>query len=112
MLERTASGELAIAKPPALVLRRLSYCVLVALTIAGMIWLAVTALKPGGFGALDLILVVLFAVTLPWYVIGFWNATIGLLIMRFARDPAVAVLPVAGRVCGDEPITASTAVLL
>ena len=45
MLERTASEELAIAKPPALVLRRLSYCVLVALTIAGMIWLAVTALK-------------------------------------------------------------------
>jgi membrane glycosyltransferase len=45
-------------------------------------------------------------------VIGFWNATIGLLIMRFARDPVAAVMPVAGRVRGDEPITASTAVLL
>jgi membrane glycosyltransferase len=55
---------------------------------------------------------VLFAVTLPWYVIGFWNATIGLLIMRFARDPVAAVTPVAGRVRGDEPITASTAILL
>ena len=54
----------------------------------------------------------LFAVTLPWYVIGFWNATIGLLIMRFARDPVAAVTPVAGRVRGDEPITASTAILL
>src|SRR5205823_4582978 len=54
----------------------------------------------------------LFALTLPWYVIGFWNAAIGLLIMRFARDPAAAVLPVAGRVCGDEPITASTAILV
>ena len=50
--------------------------------------------------------------TLPWYVIGFWNATIGLLIMRFARDPVAAVTPVAGRVRGDEPITASTAILL
>src|SRR5437660_1776973 len=111
MLERTASEELAIAKPPALVLRRLSYCVLVALTIAGMIWLAVTALEPGGFGALDLILVVLFAVTLPWYVIGFWNATIGFLIMRLARDPVAAVTPAAALVRGGEPITASTAVL-
>src|SRR5205823_2145783 len=77
-----------------------------------LIWLAVIALSPGGFGAVDLILVVLFAVTLPWYVIGFWNATIGLLIMRFARDPVAAVTPGAGRVRGDEPITASTAILL
>ena len=59
-----------------------------------------------------LVLVALFVVTLPWYVIGFWNATIGLLIMRFARDPVAAVMPVAGRVRGDEPITASTAILL
>jgi membrane glycosyltransferase len=112
MLERTASEELAIAKPPALVVRRLSYCVLVALTIAGMIWLAVKALEPGGFGALDLILVVLFAVTLPWYVIGFWNATIGFLIMRLARDPVAAVTPAAALVRGGEPITASTAILM
>jgi membrane glycosyltransferase len=59
-----------------------------------------------------LALVVLFAVTLPWYVIGFWNAVIGLAIMRFARDPVAAVTPAAGRVRGDEPITASTAILL
>src|SRR5436309_5340446 len=112
MLERTASEELAIAKPPALAVRRLCYCVLVALTIAGMIWLAVTALEPGGFGALDLILVVLFAVTLPWMVIGFWNATIGFLIMRLARDPVATVTPTAARITGKEPITTSTAVLI
>jgi membrane glycosyltransferase len=84
----------------------------VGVTMAGLIWLAVIALSPGGFSAVDLALVVLFAVTSPWYVIGFWNATIGLLIMRFARDPVAAVMPVADRVRGDEPITASTAVLL
>src|SRR5882724_13652348 len=112
MLERTASDEVATAKPPALLARRLLFVALVALSIAGMVWLTVIALSPGGFGALDLALVVLFAVTLPWYVIGFWNATIGLLIMRFARDPVAAVTPCAGRVRGDEPITASTAILL
>ena len=32
--------------------------------------------------------------------------------MRFARDPVVAVTPIAGRVRGDEPITASTAILV
>ena len=66
----------------------------------------------GGFGLLDCALVALFAVTLPWTVISFWNATIGLLIMRFARDPVVAVTPIAGCVRGDEPIAASTAILI
>ena len=54
----------------------------------------------------------LFAVTLPWMVAGFWNAVIGFLIMRFAADPIAAVMPLAARVRGDEPVTASTAILL
>src|SRR5262249_15924264 len=113
MLERSPRGGVVIAAPAALFgWRPILVFLSVGLTMAGMIWLAVIALSPGGFGAVNLVLVVLFAVTLPWYVIGFWNATIGLLIMRFARDPVAAVMPVAGRVRGDEPITASTAVLL
>jgi membrane glycosyltransferase len=113
MLERSPRDEVVIAAPAALSgWRPILVFLSVGLTMAGMIWLAVIALSPGGFGAVDLVLVVLFAVTLPWYVIGFWNATIGLLIMRFARDPVAAVMPVAGRLRGDEPITASTAVLL
>src|SRR5262245_30755903 len=102
MPERSHPDEAGIAAPAALpawppMLVFLS----IGLTMAGLIWLAVIALSPGGFGAVDLVLVVLFAVTMPWYVIGFWNATIGLLIMRFARDPVAAVMPVAGRVRGD-----------
>jgi membrane glycosyltransferase len=113
MLERSPRDEALVAAPlgvPAW--RPIAFFAAVGLTLAGLIWLAVVALMPGGFGLVDLVLVVLFAVTLPWYVIGFWNATIGLLIMRFARDPVAAVTPVAGRIKGDEPITASTAILL
>src|SRR6266567_3226211 len=113
MLERSPRDEVVIAAPAALsAWRPMLVFLSIGLTMAGLIWLAVIALSPGGFGAVDLVLVVLFAVTLPWFVIGFWNATIGLLIMRFARDPAAAVTPIAGGVRGDEPITASTAVLL
>ena len=113
MLERSPRDEVVIAAPAALsAWRPILVLLSVGLTMAGLTWLAVMALAPGGFGAVDIVLAVLFAVTLPWYVIGFWNATIGLLIMRFARDPVAAVMPVAGRVRGDEPITASTAVLL
>src|SRR5262249_62014600 len=113
MLERSPRDEVGIAAPAALsAWRPMLVFLSIGLTMAGLIWLAVIALSPGGFGAVDLVLVVLFAVTMPWYVIGFWNATIGLLIMRFARDPVAAVMPVAGRVRGGEPITASTALLL
>ena len=113
MLERSPRDEVVAAAPPALPeWRPALFFLCVGLTMAGLVWLAVVALSPGGFGIVDLILVALFTMTLPWYVIGFWNATIGLLIMRFARDPVAAVTPVAGRVRGDEPITASTAILL
>src|SRR6516165_8956054 len=113
MLERSPRDEVGVVAHAALPARRPLLVFLgVGVTMAGLIWLALIALSPGGFSAVDLVLVVLFAVTLPWYVIGFWNATIGFLIMRFARDPVAAVMPVADRVPGDEPITASTAVLL
>src|SRR5258708_35258820 len=116
MLERSPRDEVVTAALPALPAmspwRPALFFLCVGLTMSGLIRLAVIALSPGGFGTIDLVLVVLFAVTLPWYVIGFWNATIGLLIMRFARDPVAAVTPCAGRVRGDEPITASTAILL
>ena len=61
---------------------------------------------------IDVTLLALFAVTLPWMVAGFWNAVIGFLIMRFSADPTAAVMPMAAGIRGDEPVTASTAILL
>jgi membrane glycosyltransferase len=113
MTEQSLRDDVLLAEPTAApTLRRVLFSVLVGLTIAGQIALAALALSPGGFSVVDIVLIVLFAVTLPWYVIGFWNATIGLLIMRFARDPVATVVPAAARVTGNEPITASTAVLV
>ena len=113
MLERSTRNEGATAAPPVpLGARQALFFTLVGLSLIGLVWLCVVALSVDGFGPLDCVLVALFAVTLPWTVISFWNATIGLLIMRFAPDPVVAVLPIAARVRGDEPITASTAILV
>jgi membrane glycosyltransferase len=91
--------------------RRLSYAVLFAATVAGMFCLATVALTAGGFGVVDVTILSLFALALPWMVIGFWNAIIGLVIMR-CGDPAAALIPAAATVRGDEVITASTAILL
>jgi membrane glycosyltransferase len=92
--------------------RRMLFAVLFAATMAATLALAALALAPGGFDMIDLALLLLFAVTLPWMVAGFWNALIGFLIMRFSADPITAVMPMAGRIRGDEPVTASTAILL
>jgi len=92
--------------------RRVLFAVLVVISIAGLLALAARALSAGGFGFADGLLLLLFGLTMPWSVIGFWNATIGFFIMRFARDPVATVNPAVARVRGDEPITASTAIAI
>jgi membrane glycosyltransferase len=111
-LERPALDLTAAAPPPSLAGRQALFFTLVAVMMAALIWLLAAALSVNGLGAFDITVLVLFAVTLPWSVIGFWNATIGFLIMRFARDPTAVVCPPAARVRGDEPITASTAIVV
>jgi membrane glycosyltransferase len=86
--------------------------VLFVTTMAGMLALMAFALSPGGLGAADFMLLAMFAATLPWTITGFWNAVIGFIIMRFAGNATAAIYPVAANVRGDEPITASTAILL
>jgi len=112
VLERPVSEAVTDARSPSVGGRRALFAGLVVASFAGLLWLAGVALSAGGFDAVDAVILLLFAATLPWSVIGFWNATIGFLIMRFSRDPTVAVLPSAARVRGDEPILASTAILL
>src|SRR6185369_3241030 len=62
--------------------------------------------------AIDLLLLVLFALATPWFVVGFWNASIGFLIMRCAYDPAAAVMPQAAATASPESIAASTAIVM
>jgi membrane glycosyltransferase len=92
--------------------RRAVFAVLFLVTMVGSLWLAAVALTPGGFGILDVAVLVLFAVTLPWMVAGFSNALIGFVIMRFSADPVAAVLPAARLIRDDQPVTGSTAILL
>ena len=73
--------------------RRLVFAALVTATTLGLLGLMAWTLSPLGFSAVDLALLTLFGITLPWTVIGFWNAVIGLGLMRLTRDPAAAVNP-------------------
>ena len=93
-------------------LRRLLFGTVVAATMALLLWLAGMALAPGGLDTLEMAIQALFAITMPWMVIGFWNALIGFLIMRFASDPVTAVFPAVAGLRPNAGITAHTAVLV
>ncbi|KAA6183874.1 glucans biosynthesis glucosyltransferase MdoH [Thiohalocapsa marina] len=91
--------------------RRRLFLALVVLTMVGVMGLMGRALSVGGFTAADLALGLLFLVTLPWTVIGFWNAVIGFLLMRRHRDPARAVFAGLARADDQSAIRGRTAIL-
>ncbi len=88
------------------------FATLVLATIAVLLALAAYALSAGGFGTADALLLLFFGLTMPWSVIGFWNAAIGFFIMRFAIDPVATVLPSVAHLRGDETIAVSTAITI
>lgn len=92
--------------------RRLVFVALVTMSMAALLVLAALTLSPGGFDSIDLLLLVLFALTTPWMVVGFWNAAIGFLIMRLARDPSATVMPQAARSASPPSILVSTALVM
>ncbi len=111
-MEQASTARLggAAVSVPVLARRRLIFTLLVAATMTGLLWLACVAVPPGSLGAI--VFVALFAMTLPWTVVGFWNAAIGFVVMRFSRDPVAIVNPLAQNIHGDEELTASTAILM
>ena len=113
MLERSVHQSKRVdAAGNSIIRRRVLFAGLFMVSMVGLIVLAAFALSPAGFSVIDLVLIVLFAITLPWMVAGFWNAIIGFMILRFSSDSIAAVIPQAALICGDEPIAASTAILL
>jgi membrane glycosyltransferase len=111
-LSESSSGTVATETGSPAFVRRLLFAALVAATTLGVLALAALALAPGGWGLVDLLLLVLYAIALPWLVIGFSISTIGFCVMRFAREPLATIFPAAARIGGTEPITARTAILL
>ncbi|KZL19256.1 Glucans biosynthesis glucosyltransferase H [Pseudovibrio axinellae] len=67
--------------------RRLVFGGLVFTSISGLIGLMVLTLFTSGFTIAKIVMLLAFLVTLPWLVIGFWHAVIGLLLLRFSHDP-------------------------
>lgn len=92
--------------------RRLGFAALVVTSSAALLWLMAATLFVSGPDAVGIAMILLFALTLPWTAIGFWNAVIGFLLMTLARDPAALVAPHLRSVNGNEKISSDTALLI
>lgn len=108
-IDATRAACLTAAELQRLGLRRLLFSTAVLLTILGLVWLMARTLSPGGIDALDWLMLVCFAFTLPWTVIGFWNAVVGFALMRRYRDPLPVLFPLDQG--GGSPIAQRVAIL-
>ncbi|WP_321342744.1 glucans biosynthesis glucosyltransferase MdoH [Breoghania sp.] len=108
----SSRGQSGAPSPAGIARRRLVFAMLAGLSFAGLAVLMFAAMRRGGVLPVEGVMLALFLVTLPWLVIGFWNAAIGLLLMRFSRDPAVAVNPMLADDVRDTPLETSTAILV
>ncbi len=97
---------------PSITRRRRIYALVASASTLAMVALMAAALAPGGFGWLDLAMLALFAFTVPWCVIGFWNAAIYLALRWATPDAVAAVAPFARNARDDAPIATRTAIVI
>jgi membrane glycosyltransferase len=92
--------------------RRRGFAALVVASSAGLCWLMARTLSVSSSDPLGIAMLGLFALTLPWTAIGFWNAVIGFSLMQFSRDPELVVAPDLHHGRSDDRIISSTALLI
>lgn len=73
--------------------RRWVFALLAGGSITLLMVAAAMFLLAGGLSILEAAMLVLFAANLPWIVVGFWNAVIGFVLLRWCPDPLARVLP-------------------
>lgn len=101
--------QIVTTSPRSMILRRLLVLLLNGATIAALTAMMWTLLATSGWTIPEVGMLVAFMVTLPWLSIGFWNAVIGFMIARLAKDTAVYVNPAWRDAAGDQPIFLRTA---
>ncbi|MEO0327036.1 MAG: glucans biosynthesis glucosyltransferase MdoH [Pseudomonadota bacterium] len=92
--------------------RRYIFAGLVFSTMACLGYVMFSVLSEQGFSLFEYAMFACFLITLPWTVIGFWNAFIGFLLLRFTKKPAAYVFPGLDAISDNEAIETSTAIAM
>ena len=91
--------------------RRATFVFLCFATAIGAFSVMAYLLSRNGLSWLDYVMLTCFAITLPWNVIGFWNAFIGLAILHIKRDPSGYICPPLRKIDTQSDIQTKTAIL-
>jgi membrane glycosyltransferase len=89
--------------------------VVIALNLASMALLATAmshVMGARGWTVATIAFMTIYLIGLPWTLLGFWNAAIGFVILRLARDPVGYTNPAIRNTPTDSAITTRTAVCL
>ncbi|MDR9395484.1 MAG: glucans biosynthesis glucosyltransferase MdoH [Roseovarius sp.] len=82
-------------------------------TVCALFAAMLTLFGAGGITWAEGVMLLAFALTLPWTSIGVWNSILGFLLdRRYGSRAAVQVTPALDRIRGDERITARVAVVM
>ncbi len=92
--------------------RRALFAALVLATTAGAAAGFAWLVGRDGLDLLDWLMLVFFGLTLPWVMIGFWCAVIGLLVLHLKADPVAHVTPMARDGDHSRPLLGRTALLM
>ncbi len=92
--------------------RRILFAFLVVATMAGLATAMATLLSVNGWNLPKIAMFAGFLVSLPWTVIGFWNALIGLMLTWLAGDPAALVNPCLRRARPADALQGRTALAI
>jgi membrane glycosyltransferase len=92
--------------------RRIFVATLNVVTYLLMAWWMASILGDGGWSIVDGVMFACFLVGLPWTVLGFWNAAIGLWLLKVARDPLSETAPYLAAAHGTADIKVRTAVFM
>lgn len=92
--------------------RRSLVLALNTITYLGLAFWLGSILGAQGWSAVDVALFGCFLAGAPWAVLGFWNAVIGLWLLRATKDPILQVAPFVAAGGSEDPLRVDTAILL
>jgi membrane glycosyltransferase len=98
--------------PGALRRRRALFAVVVGASMLTVFGALAAVLGGDGLSLIDLAMLAAFTITLPWTVVGFWNAVVGLAILRLAPDPLRYVAPLEALDGPSAPARGRTAIAM
>jgi membrane glycosyltransferase len=85
------------------------------LNIVTYLWMAnwmAGVLGHGGWSIVDIVMMICFLIGLPWTVLGFWNAVIGLWLLMVVKDPLKETAPYLASADTSADIRVRTAVFM